>query len=65
MPDQSNETIRTAAYLLWEGEGRPEGRDLEFWLQAKTAFIPEEEKVLAEDPTANIPALLTKDVPGG
>ena len=27
--------IQHAAYLLWVEAGRPEGRDLEFWLAAK------------------------------
>lgn len=27
--------IQHAAYLLWIEAGRPEGRDLEFWLEAK------------------------------
>ena len=27
--------IRTRSYLLWEAEGRPTGRDIEFWLRAE------------------------------
>ncbi|GAB0118117.1 DUF2934 domain-containing protein [Acidisoma sp. 7E03] len=27
--------IRETAYDLWEQEGRPEGRDHDFWLQAE------------------------------
>ena len=27
--------IRTRSYLLWEAEGRPTGRDMEFWFRAK------------------------------
>lgn len=27
--------IRTRSYLLWEAEGRPQGRDMEFWFLAK------------------------------
>jgi hypothetical protein len=68
MPEQNDDktqAIRNAAYFLWKSEGRPEGRALDYWLQAKAAVIPEEEKVMAGDPDANIPALLTKDVPGG
>ncbi|MEA2671279.1 MAG: hypothetical protein QOG45_1499 [Chloroflexota bacterium] len=26
--------IRNRAYELWEGEGRPEGREVDHWLQA-------------------------------
>ena len=28
------EVIRTRAYYLWEQDGRPEGRELEFWYRA-------------------------------
>jgi hypothetical protein len=68
MPEPNNDktqAIRDAAYFLWESDGRPEGHALEYWLRAKAAVIPEEERVLAGDPDANMPALLTKDVPGG
>ena len=27
--------IQIRSYLLWEAAGRPDGQDLEFWLQAK------------------------------
>lgn len=27
--------IRERAYALWEAEGRPDGRDLDVWLQAE------------------------------
>jgi hypothetical protein len=29
------ETIRTRAHLIWEREGRPEGRQAEHWEQAR------------------------------
>jgi DUF2934 family protein len=57
------EAIREAAYFIWENEGRPEGRALDHWLRASGQ--PDEEKVLDGRPDANIPAMLTKDVPGG
>jgi hypothetical protein len=31
----SREQTRRRAHELWEQHGRPEGRDLEFWLQAE------------------------------
>ncbi len=71
-PDQ---TIRENAYYLWEREGRPEGRDQDHWLRAAAKLtkppapvedhVEDEEKVLDGRPDANIPAMLTKDVPGG
>jgi hypothetical protein len=32
---RSKEEIRTRARELWEQNGRPVGRDVEFWLQAE------------------------------
>jgi hypothetical protein len=29
------EDIRIRSYQLWEAAGRPDGRDMEFWLQAE------------------------------
>ena len=63
--DEKQRAIREAAYFLWENEGCPEGRELDHWLRAGGAKPGEEEKVLAGRADANIPALLTKDVPGG
>jgi hypothetical protein len=33
---RTREEIRTRARELWEQSGRPDGRDLEFWLQAES-----------------------------
>ncbi len=63
MDDDKQRAVREAAYFLWEREGRPEGRALDNWLRAGGAS--EEEKVLAGQADADIPALLTKDVLGG
>ena len=68
--------IREAAYFIWEREGRPAGRALDHWVHAiietrgderrrDDEYLEDEEKVLAGHPGANMPALLTKDVPGG
>lgn len=35
------EAIRRRAYDLWQSAGRPEGRDLEFWLSAERSFYGE------------------------
>ena len=34
-PEPTEQEIQHAAYLLWIEGGRPEGRDLEHWLEAK------------------------------
>jgi len=36
-PGDPEQAVRVRAYYLWEQEGRPEGRDLEFWHQARAA----------------------------
>jgi hypothetical protein len=70
------QTIREAAYFIWEREGRPDGRAQDHWGQAIAEkfsdkrrqdedFLDDEEKLLAGRADANMPALLTKDVPGG
>jgi hypothetical protein len=48
-----------------ETEGQLDGRERNSWPQIDDPKPGEEEKVLAGQPDANIPALLTKDVPGG
>jgi DUF2934 family protein len=58
-----DQATREMAYRLWESEGRPEGKALDHWLRAEPEG--EEEKIMAGRPDANLPALLTKDVPGG
>ncbi|HMR31809.1 MAG TPA: DUF2934 domain-containing protein [Geminicoccaceae bacterium] len=44
--------IRTQAYQLWEAAGRPEGCDLEHWLQA--------EAIVSGTPLAEAPATKPK-----
>jgi hypothetical protein len=72
----ADDLIREAAYFIWEREGRPAGRALDHWGRAVAETsgderhiddepLEDEEKILAGRPDANMPALLTKDVPGG
>lgn len=37
------ERIRSRAYELWEAEGRPEGREVDHWLQAAQEVAAERE----------------------
>ena len=39
---ERQEEIRARAYALWEQEGKPEGRHLQHWLQAKRLIAAEE-----------------------
>jgi len=76
LQSDKDRAIRERAYFTWLREGRPEGRALDHWLfatieqlaedsESDGEFAGEEEKVLAGQPDANIPTLLTKDVRGG
>ena len=35
--------IREQAYLLWEQEGRPDGREMEFWTRAQVQVAESEQ----------------------
>jgi Protein of unknown function (DUF2934) len=75
-PERSDEqAVRETAYFIWEQEGRPHGRAEDHWVRAvgegsaeparADEPMEDEEKVLAGRLDVNMPALLTKDVPGG
>jgi hypothetical protein len=43
--------IRERAYRIWDEEGRPEGRDTEFWMRAEAASTGSSQlKTLTEPP---------------
>jgi hypothetical protein len=77
LDEYAEQIIRETAYFIWEREGRPEGCAQDHWERATIEtfrgsgrvstdeLLPDEEKILAGRPDANMPALLTKDVPGG
>jgi hypothetical protein len=72
----AEQVIRETAYFIWEREGRPEGNAQDHWERptietfggdgrgCADEFLQDEEKILAGRPDANMPALLTRDVPG-
>jgi hypothetical protein len=33
------QAVRATAYFLWEQDGRPEGRSVEYWLRAKEMHL--------------------------
>lgn len=37
-PGPTHEVVTRLAELFWEKEGRPAGRDIEFWLRAEAAL---------------------------
>ena len=56
MNTASEERIRTRAYELWEGEGRPEGREIDHWLQAAQELAEERSAMgVAATPRARTP----------
>ena len=46
MNGRSHEAIRERAYVIWEREGRPQGRELEHWLQAESELAKVDETPL-------------------
>jgi hypothetical protein len=59
------EEIRQEAYLLWDGAGRPAGRDLEFWYMAIRARVemnpsPDSPGIEAAGRPRNVSAELTR-----
>lgn len=53
--DNLAEQIRKRAYEIWEGEGRPNGRDIQHWFQAETEFGPRLRLVTISDPLPAAP----------
>lgn len=46
-PTPSDDAIRTRAYLMWEADGQPWGRDEHYWNRARTelaALVPSRPK---------------------
>jgi len=35
MPTERNDQIRERAYCLWEADGSPEGKEMDYWLRAE------------------------------
>lgn len=48
----SDEDVRLTAYFLWEQDGKPEGREQEYWLRALKRHRRQDEadRDLARDP---------------
>jgi hypothetical protein len=44
--------VREYAYQLWEAEGRPHGRDVEFWVRARELIASEENPPVDQSPDA-------------
>ena len=67
----TEEHIRVRAYHLWEADGRPDGRDLEFWERAQQSLANGEHHSVQSPPKASPrrtdsqPATTVKATAGG
>lgn len=67
----AEEHVRVRAYHLWEANGRPEGRDLEFWEQARQSLtngelLGEQQPAKTARPTTGLqPAIALKGTADG
>ena len=50
------QAIRERSYLIWEREGRPEGRNLEHWLLAEAEIRAEPKAAIAATRAKVMPA---------
>ena len=55
MEPEIEERIRARAYAIWEQEGRPDGRHLEHWLEAKRLVAADAARAMATAVLANAP----------
>ena len=39
MGEEAKQIIRERAHALWEADGRPEGRELQYWLRAERELL--------------------------
>jgi hypothetical protein len=53
MEPELRRSIEERAYALWEADGRPEGRALDYWLQAEQEIVNQSVGG-EEDPLAGI-----------
>ena len=53
MDPKPRHRIEERAYALWEADGRPEGRALDYWLQAEQEIV-DHSVAGEEDPLAGI-----------
>jgi Protein of unknown function (DUF2934) len=51
MGEEAKQIIRERAHALWEADGRPEGRELQYWLRAEQELLAELVAGEEEDPS--------------
>jgi len=55
-PPVSSEAVRARAYELWENQGCPDGRDLDYWLEAERDLSRAASTLVAEVADGEAPA---------
>ena len=53
MDEEQERRIRERSYAIWEARGRPEGKELEHWLEAERELL-DQSVAGEEDPLAGI-----------
>jgi len=60
----SADEIEKRAYFLWEQEGKVEGRDVEYWLQAEAQLVAsQKQEVELQSATAKLSSPPPKQAP--
>ncbi len=59
----SDDQVSVRAYYLWERDGRPQGRDWEYWLRAKEELICENSRTAGTAKPVTIAAEPVKTAP--
>ena len=49
----TDEQVSVRAYYMWERDGRPQGRDWDYWLRAKEELICENSRAAKSAPIVN------------
>lgn len=62
-PNPAEESIRHLAYLLWEADGRPHGRDEHYWHLASTRLRHETTPVTSSVAASDAPPTKTEKAP--
>jgi len=65
MEDDRDRRVRERAHMIWEREGRPEGRDSEHWTQAEREIANEEAAAEAAAGELKVTAYNDPTRPGG
>jgi len=63
MTPDIEERIRSLAYFLWDADGRPEGRDKQYWERAERELAERDDVDMSEDASTVSPIPLPAGFP--